>query len=231
VHTTNAFFAVDVYIIGHAGGGMIPSLTLSIRSATQPDATSGTLSATAMLPPGTYGLDVGTQGAVGLNPTTPTGSFDILVNVTLSIGGAPPPPPEDTCKPPYTWHPVDLPALCIPLVIYSSPGWSAAFGNGAKLEVTCSYLDYNNSGFADIHPIPAYTFWYTNPQGQRAKIAQCLFSGGGNYATFRAGVDAQGRSCLKETTWVNIDRDNEDVPKFVHGFQGEDIVFTTPQEP
>src|SRR5262249_918065 len=117
-----------------------------------------------------------------------------------------------SCKGPDVTQPIDLAAECIPGIVYSSPEWSSTFGNGSKLEVTCSYLDYQN-GVPDYQSlVPAHMLWYVDSQGRRSKIAQGLFPGGKNAATFTSGVDDAGGSCLKSTDWWSVDSANNNTP-------------------
>ncbi len=109
------------------------------------------------------------------------------------------------------------------------PQWSKTFGNNSKLEVTCSWA-YNDGRF---WPAPAYMAWYSNPQGRRARIAQCLFSGGVNDGRYTAGhlADNPQQSCLASVDWENLDGGPNDGQRYATDFLGNSVIFTTNAEP
>jgi hypothetical protein len=111
---------------------------------------------------------------------------------------------------------------------FSTPQWTRPFGDGSMLDLTCQYP----SNVTGLFHLPAYMLWYTNPQGQRSRIAQCLFSGGINSGSYRVGQDAQQNSCLISTDWESIDGGaNDAIPLVAAGFAGNQNVFVTNQEP
>ena len=101
--------------------------------------------------------------------------------------------------------------------------WTKQFSNDSKLEFTCG-PEASLGAISLLHP--AYQLWYTNPRGERNRVAMCLFSGGDNDGYYTSVDNANGQSCLVSTHFENIDGGSKDAPKDVNGF-----VFTTTDAP
>jgi hypothetical protein len=134
----------------------------------------------------------------------------------------------EQCSPQPLYLNIDLSDSCV--IPSPTPQWTTTFSDGSKLEVTCSFA-LNDVSIPGILAGPAYMLWYTNTQGERSRIAQCLFSGGLNFATYRAGFIGGGQHCLARTDWTNLDGGANDSVREAIDFAGQPVVFTTDQEP
>jgi hypothetical protein len=73
---------------------------------------------------------------------------------------------------------------------------------------------------------------YVTPNGERRRIAQCLFKDGLNFASYSSGHLPGGtRSCLGSARWVNLDGASNDGPRVASDFTGNPVVFSTYDEP
>jgi hypothetical protein len=183
---------------------------------------SGSLSS----PPYSVGAPTGTTGTPSGSTGDPTslgvadtggGGSDVLT-AAFSFGNVTP-----VCQPELLSENVDFSDSCF--LPSPFPQWAKTFGNGAKLEVTCELALNTDS----LLPTSAYMAWYTDPQGNRSRIAQCLFHGGLNLATYRA--DPTGTACLASVDWWNLDGGPNDGQRVATGFAGHEFVFTTAEEP
>lgn len=140
-----------------------------------------------------------------------------------------PSPTQTQCQPETdNWERPDLGDECSYLTYFNplSQRWKKDFGDGSRLEVTCSLV-------SPFYPVPAYMLWYTKPDGQRVRIAQCLFSGAANELSIQTGHVGAGtarQSCLSRTRWGNYDLESNDGQRKAEGFAGEEVVYTTAEE-